>query len=116
MLFDLRTYRCRPGTMAAQLENYARDGYATQSRYLGIPIFYGTVETGDVNAYVHLWQFRDAADRERRRAALYADKDWLSYRRNSAQNGYQTEQVNTLLKPAWFWEQSLSADQSEEGL
>lgn len=116
MLFDLRTYRCRPGTMSAQLQNYARDGYATQTGHLGVPIFYGTVETGDTNAYVHLWQFQDAADRERRRAKLYADKDWLSYRRNSAQHGYQTEQVNILLKPAWFWEQSLPTNKSEDGM
>src|SRR5882724_10790923 len=55
MLFDLRTYRVRPGTLAAQLDLYAREGFAAQGRHLGAPVFYGTVETGDVNAYVHLW-------------------------------------------------------------
>ncbi len=104
MLFDLRTYRVRPGMLAAQFELYAREGYAAQCRHLGAPLFYGSVETGDVNAYVHLWQFRDAADREQRRAALYADEAWLRYRRLSAEAGHQTSQVNTLLRPASFWQ------------
>lgn len=103
MLYDLRTYRCRPGTVAAQLAAYAETGFAAQSRHLGQPLFYGTVETGDVNAYVHLWQFADAADRERRRAALYMDEEWVGYRRRSAEAGFQTEQTNMLLKPATFW-------------
>ncbi|NEI71619.1 NIPSNAP family protein [Rhizobium lusitanum] len=103
MLYDLRTYRCRPGTVSAQLAAYAREGFAAQSRHLGDPLFYGTVETGDVNAYVHLWQFQDAADRERRRAALYTDEQWLAYRRLSAEAAFQTEQTNMLLKPAFFW-------------
>ncbi len=106
MLFDLRTYRCRPGTVARQLDAYAKTGFAVQSRFLGTPLFYGVVETGDVNAYVHLWQFQDAADRERRRAALYSDEEWLLYRRQSAEAGYQTEQTNMLLKPAPFWQPS----------
>jgi hypothetical protein len=103
MLYDLRTYICRPGTVGAQLEFYASKGFATQSRHLGAPRFYGIVETGNVNAYVHLWQFENAADRENRRAALYRDPDWLDYRREGAAAGYQTEQTTMLLKPAPFW-------------
>lgn len=103
MLFDLRTYRCRPGTVTAQLAAYERDGYEAQCQHLGAPLFYGTVETGDVNSYVHLWQFENAADREQRRSELYSDERWLLYRRKSAEAGYQTDQHNTLLKPAPFW-------------
>lgn len=103
MLFDLRTYRVRPGTLAGQLEHYERNGHPTQSRYLGEPLFYGVVETGDVNSYVHIWRYNDAADRERRRAALYKDPAWLAYRSRSAELGYQSEQTNMLLKPARFW-------------
>lgn len=103
MLFDLRTYRCRPGTVSAQLAAYQRDGFQTQCRHLGDPMFYGIVETGDVNSYVHLWKFEDAADRERKRSALYADERWLHYRKQSSENGFQTEQQNTLLRAAPFW-------------
>ena len=103
MLFDLRTYRTRPGTIGKQLALYAEEGYDAQRRHLGDPLFYGVVETGDVNAYVHLWQYQDAADRERRRAALYNDPAWVGYREKGAELGYQTEQQNTLLRPAPFW-------------
>lgn len=89
--------------MGKQLDLYAKHGFDAQRRHLGEPLFYGTVETGDVNAYVHLWQYRDAADREARRAALYGDPDWLTYRTRGADLGYQTEQQNTLLRPAPFW-------------
>lgn len=103
MLYDLRTYRVQPGTMARQLALYAENGYEVQCRHLGNPLFYGVVETGDVNAYVHLWQYENAAEREAHRAALYADADWLRYREMGAEKGWQTEQKNTLLKPAPFW-------------
>lgn len=103
MLYDLRTYRCRPGTVAKQLALYAEAGFDAQCCHLGVPLFYGTVETGDVNSYVHLWQYDNAADREARRAALYRDPDWRDYRARGAELGYQIAQENTLLIPAPFW-------------
>ena len=103
MLFDLRTYHTRPGTIGKQLELYAEFGFETQRRHLGEPLFYGMVETGDVNSYVHLWQYENAADREARRTALYGDPDWHNYREKGADLGYQTEQHNTLLRPIPFW-------------
>jgi hypothetical protein len=103
MLYDLRTYRCRPGTMARQLQLYAEKGYDTQRHHLGDPYFYGIVETGDVNSYAHIWAYENAADREARRAALYRDPAWRDYRAKGAELGYQTEQTNSLLIPAAFW-------------
>jgi len=103
MLFDLRTYRTRPGTIAKQLQLYAELGFDVQRRHLGEPVFYGTVESGDVNSYVHLWKYETAADREARRKALYEDAGWRAYREESARLGYQTEQTNSLLRPAPFW-------------
>ena len=103
MLYDLRTYRCRPGTVGKQLELYARQGYDTQRHHLGDPLFYGLVETGDVNSYVHLWAYRDAADRDKRRTALYRDPNWRAYREAGVEKGWQISQCNTLLRPAPFW-------------
>lgn len=103
MLFDLRQYQCRPCTIGKQLQMYADIGYDTQRRHLGDPLFYGVVETGDVNSYVHIWSYEDAADRENRRKALYDDSKWLEYRQMGAEQGWQTSQCNTLLKPAPFW-------------
>jgi hypothetical protein len=103
MLYDLRTYACRPGTIGKQLGLYAKDGYDIQCRHLGDPLFYGLAETGDVNSYVHLWAYENAADRDARRAALYNDPGWLAYRETGAEKGWQVSQANTLLRPASFW-------------
>lgn len=103
MLFDLRTYRTKPGTLGKQLDLYARSGFDVQRRILGDPVFYGVVETGDVNSYVHLWQYENAADREARRIELYLDDEWRAYREEGARLGYQTGQTNSLLRPAPFW-------------
>ena len=37
MLFDVRTYTCRPGSMAQHLALYKEKGLAPQSRILGEP-------------------------------------------------------------------------------
>ncbi|SIS93972.1 NIPSNAP family protein [Phaeovulum vinaykumarii] len=111
MLYDLRTYRCRPGTIGKQLKLYEDMGYEAQCRHLGMPLFYGTVETGDVNSYVHMWVYENAADRDARRTALYGDPDWLAYRDRGAEFGYQIEQHNTLLRPTSFWASGLGAGQ-----
>jgi hypothetical protein len=40
-----------------------------------------TVETGQLNTVVFLWQYVDAGDRETRRAALASDPDFAEFRR-----------------------------------
>ena len=49
MLFDVRTYTCRPGTIRKQMALYEEHGLAVQTKHLGPPVFYGLTETGDVN-------------------------------------------------------------------
>jgi hypothetical protein len=55
MIFDVRTYTCRPGTLKKHMELYEAEGFAAQSKHLGQPIVYGTTEVGDVNSYIHIW-------------------------------------------------------------
>nr|WP_209427218.1 NIPSNAP family protein [Pararhodobacter sp. SW119] len=102
MLYDHRTYTCRPGTIARQMKLYEDHGWPVQLRHLGAPVLYGRVETGDVNSYVHVWAYDDAADRAAKRAAMAADPDWAAYLKKSAESGYLVSQVNTLLTPAPF--------------
>ena len=54
MLYDVRTYTCRPGTITKHMAMYAEFGYDTQRRHLGEPIVYLQTETGDVNSYMHI--------------------------------------------------------------
>ncbi|RYF51134.1 MAG: NIPSNAP family protein [Comamonadaceae bacterium] len=97
MLYDVRTYTCRPGTLKKHLAVYAEHGYATQSKHLGKPLAYLQTETGNVNSYVHIWVYADAADRAARRAALQKDPAWADYLVRSADGGYLVSQVNQLM-------------------
>lgn len=103
MIFDHRTYTCRPGTIKQQMKLYEENGWKTQTKHLGTPILYGAVETGDVNSYVHVWVYKDAADRAARRAAMAADPEWQKFLKMSAEAGNLVSQVNQILTPAPFY-------------
>ncbi len=103
MLFDVRTYTCRPGAIKKHLALYEQYGLAPQSRNLGPPFGYFVTETGDPNQYVHIWQYENAGDREAKRAALWADPDWLDYTVRSAELGALVAQENKLMTPASFF-------------
>lgn len=103
MLYDLRVYICRPGTIKKQLQLYAAHGFDVQQRHLGQPVAFLQTETGDVNCYQHLWAFRDATDRARRRETLQNDPAWIAYLTKSSEAGNIVSQSNSLLTPAPFF-------------
>ena len=102
MLLDVRTYTCRPGTIGKHLELYAEKGFAPQSRNLGQPLAYMTTETGNPNQYMHIWAYENAGDREAKRAALWADKEWLAYTVESKNLGALINQENKLMNSVDF--------------
>ena len=55
MIFDVRTYTCKPGMLNRHLALYKQMGLAPQSRHLGEPFAYMVGETGNVNQYMHIW-------------------------------------------------------------
>ena len=103
VLIDHRTYNVRPGTMQKHLKLYEEHGFAVQKRHLGEPLAYMTTETGaDVNCYIHIWVYEDAADRARKRAALQKDPEWHRYLEMSGAAGYLIRQENRLMTPVAF--------------
>lgn len=102
MIYDHRTYTLKPGMMKAHIDLYEKHGYAPQSRILGKPVLYATTEVGDVNTYVHVWAYPDLAERTKRRAALWADAEWLAYVKKSAELGALIKQENTILVATAF--------------
>ncbi len=102
MIFDMRIYTCKPGTVPAQLELYKQHGYAVQTRHLGKPVLYGVTETGPINTYVHVWAYESAADRERRRAAMQDDPDWQAFLKTTREAGYLIAQENRILTGVSF--------------
>ena len=103
MIFDHRTYTCKPGAIKGHIDLYEKMGFAAQSRHLGKPVLYGTTEVGDVNTYVHVWAYKDLADRTAKRAALWTDPEWLAYVKKSGELGALIKQTNMILvAPAFF--------------
>jgi len=103
MLYDHRTYVCRPGTIKKHLALYEQHGWPVQRKHLGEPLLYAATETGDVNSYVHVWIYESAADREAKRAGMHADPAWQNYLKLSAEAGYLVAQTNKLLKSTAFF-------------
>ena len=79
MIVEERTYTLKPGTVHVDYEDYNPRGLAIQTRILGNLIGYFHTEIGELNRVVHLWGYDSLAEREKRRKALFEDKDWLEY-------------------------------------
>jgi len=103
MLLDHRTYVCRPGTIKKHLALYGQMGKAVQTRHLGMPLAYLITESGNPNEYIHIWMYKDAADRASRRAAMQADPGWQAYLAESAKLGALESQRNQLMTPVDFF-------------
>jgi hypothetical protein len=102
LLYDHRTYTCRPGTIRKALDLYAAHGLAAQTRHLGQPLLYAVTEVGNVNQYVHIWAYASVDERARKRAAMQADPEWQNYLKLNAEAGYLEKQENKLLLTAPF--------------
>ena len=79
MLLDHRTYSVRAGALRKQMALYEKHGLASQKRHFGEPLAWLVSETGDVNTYVHIWVYEDAADRARKREALFKDPEQFEF-------------------------------------
>jgi hypothetical protein len=102
MIVDLRTYTMVPGRLNAWLKLYESEGMPTHVKHLGKPLGIFTTDVGTLNQVVFFWGFDSHADRERRRAALEADPNWVIYRRKSAEAGNVQHQENKLIKSTSF--------------
>jgi hypothetical protein len=97
MIVDHRTYTLKPGTINLYVKAYTEEGYAIQTKHLGKPLgWYVSHDIGELNQIVHLWQYDDLADRERRRSAMLADPAWQAYIAKVGQ--YMDHQVTKILR------------------
>lgn len=100
VLLDHRTYLIKPGKVQAYIDLYKKYGNRAQVRHLGQPLAYLHSESGDLNTLVHIWVYKDAADRTARRAAMQADPEWQEYVRQNVEAGYLVSQKTMLMLPA----------------
>lgn len=100
MLIDLRFYTFHPGKLAEFLKLSKERILPLQTKHCGTCILYATSETGTLNQLVQAWAYEDAADRDRRRAALWADPEWKAL--GDIALPLIVHQENQLLRPTEF--------------
>jgi hypothetical protein len=76
MLLDHRVYTIYPQYTAAFLKLVEEQILPIQAEYCGNLVFYSTVANGPLNRVVQVWAYKDAADRDDRRARLWKDARW----------------------------------------
>lgn len=99
MLYELRTYSVMPGKVGEVLrlvEQEALPVLQEHSRLIG----WWFTDVGPLNQIVHLWEYKDASDREKARAARLADPRLLGCRDRIL--SLIVSQSNMLLSPASF--------------
>jgi len=100
MLLDLRTYTFHPGQLRKFLPLFEQEGLPVQAKHCGHLVFYATTETGELNQAVQMWAYKDAADRDARRAALWQEPGFLAYGEKALP--MLQRQNNVLLTPTPF--------------
>lgn len=79
MLYEMRTYRLKTGTVPAYVKLVTEEGIALQKSHLGQLVGYFTSEIGPLNEIVHIWAYASLDDRAACRARLNADPAWLAF-------------------------------------
>lgn len=100
MIVEERNYTLRIGELPEFLRLYEAEGLEPQRRVLGRMVGYFTTEFGTLHQIVHLWAYRDLAERTERRALLAREPAWRAFQQKTAP--MIVKQENRLLMPAPF--------------
>jgi hypothetical protein len=100
-IVDKRTYFVEPGKTGTWAKLYQEEGMEVQVRHLGRCIGFYISDIGPQHQLVHLWAYKDLADRQERRARMQADPAWNAYLGKAA--ALFTHMENEILRPAPFW-------------
>ncbi len=74
MLYEVRTYTLKPGSVAAFEENFAQ-ALPHRQQYSPLAAFWHT-EIGPLNQVIHVWPYESLDERARIRAAAAQDPNW----------------------------------------
>jgi len=102
MIYDVRTYTCRPGTINKHLALYEEFGRDVQFKHLGDPLAYLITETGALNSYMHIWVYDSVEDRSAKRKQMQIDPDWKKFLSISSEAAYLVSQENRMMTSASF--------------
>ena len=74
MIYEIRTYQIAPGSLS-EVEKRFGEAYEYRKKYSELTAFLHT-EIGPLNEIVHIWGYRDLAERARIRAEAAKDPNW----------------------------------------
>jgi hypothetical protein len=74
MIYEIRTYRLAPGSVA-EVEKRFGEAYEHRKKYSPIVAFWHT-EIGPLNEIIHVWPYQDLGERARIRAESAKDPNW----------------------------------------
>lgn len=100
MIVEQRTYTLEIGAAPKYLELYEAEGLEIQRSILGRMVGYFSSDIGQLHQIVHMWAYKDFAERSERRAKLGADPRWKAYIPQVRE--LQISQENKILIPASF--------------
>ena len=100
MIVEERIYSLHIGAVPQYLALYEAEGLAIQRPILGRMVGYFSSDIGQQHQIVHLWAYKDLAERTERRAKLLADPGWKAYAVKTRE--FQISQENKILIPAPF--------------
>lgn len=100
MIVEERIYSLHIGAVPAYLKLYEAEGLDIQRPILGRMVGYFSSDIGAMHQIVHLWAYKDLAERSERRARLMADPRWQAYAIKTRE--FQISQENKILIPAPF--------------
>jgi hypothetical protein len=100
VIVEERIYTLHAGAAPEYLRCYEAEGLAIQRPTLGRLIGYFSTDVGPLNQIVHLWAYRDHAERQERRGRLLADERWRAYAKKI--RPLIVHQENRILTPAPF--------------
>ena len=102
MIVEHRTYTFRPGTVESWMQKYEAEGLLVQKKHLNRFLGLYVSEIGHLHTTVLMWGYDSLADREARRAAMYADPEWQKFIGEIwALNAIQSQDV-MIMNPAPF--------------
>lgn len=100
MIVEERIYSFKVGGVQPFLKIYTDGPMELQRRILGRMVGYFTTEFGTLHQIVHMWAYRDMAERAERRAALMQEPAWRTFMEQTAP--LIVKQENRLLMPTPF--------------
>jgi len=107
VIYEIRTYQIAPGSLA-EVEKRFGDAYQYRKKYSELTAFLHT-EVGPLNEIVHIWGYKDLADRARVRGEASKEANWPPSKLGPVYElRYYTLKPGTLPDMAKGWESKIA--------